>query len=179
MSFVPRWSIARRIKDQSVAEHTFYAIYYTHVICVELKLDRENTLKAMELAVYHDMEEIFTGDIPGPAKRILAKEEGYHTHITPHVKKNIPTYFTGNEINNNNVVHIVKMASLVDEAMWMATESQLGNKSLNLPMNNTIQRLYSVFELVFNDVDNKDKIWAEILNDINRAGYGDSRILLG
>jgi len=145
-------------------------------------------LACLSLALYHDVEEIFTGDIPGPAKRILVKEEGYDNHIVPHVKMTIPSYVTKGEFSTL-VLLVVKMASLVDEAMWMATDMQLGNASLNLPMHNTRGRIYEtlgkIFELATTNgwtgwpQKDRDALWAEILNDVNRAQTGDSRILLG
>jgi len=185
MSFIPRWSIARRVKDQNVAEHSYYTTLYASMLCDRIGVPSDFKLRVLELALYHDMEEIFTGDIPGPAKRILAKEEGYTDHIIPHVKTVIPSYFTKHETNDPNAALIVKFASLVDEAMWMATDMQLGNKSLNLPMQNTTSRMYAVLGEIFDaltpnmSIKERDSVWLGILNDINRAQTGDSRILMG
>ena len=62
---VIRFSAKRRLKDETVAEHSFHvALYYMILADLEEKfgnkVDKEKLLKA---ALLHDLEECMTGDI--------------------------------------------------------------------------------------------------------------------
>ena len=69
LSFVPRWSIIKMAKNQSVAEHCFNMsriIMYLHKKGLIPDNDVDGYIKE---ALCHDDDEIFTGDIPSPAKK--------------------------------------------------------------------------------------------------------------
>lgn len=69
-AIVPRWAIIKMAKPQSVAEHSFNVALITRAILsnfIEQQLDDNEIIVA---ALDHDWaEEIYTGDIPSPAKR--------------------------------------------------------------------------------------------------------------
>lgn len=72
MSYTKRWVICPTYRDQSVAEHTF------RVICIALFLlesvRREDdsagvdTLHLLLDVIYHDADEVHTGDVPSTSK---------------------------------------------------------------------------------------------------------------
>lgn len=74
LGHIPRWAIVETHKVQSVAEHC----YNTAILSVSLydhifqtphnSMDRDSILK---WALVHDLDEVWTGDIPTPAKDIL------------------------------------------------------------------------------------------------------------
>ncbi len=70
LSQVPRWSIVPLARDQNVADHTFRVV----VIAMELadRLEVEFPKDAILYALYHDADESRTGDIPTPAKLVMA-----------------------------------------------------------------------------------------------------------
>lgn len=69
---VGRWNIVRTTKDQSVAEHMYNVCMIARSICARLKIDDTMVMKA---ALEHDLDEVFTGDIPHPAK-VMAMKAG-------------------------------------------------------------------------------------------------------
>lgn len=66
LSNVPRWSIVPRLREQSVADHTFRVA----VIAWELaeRLGQDLTVGDFRCILCHDAEESWTGDIPGLTK---------------------------------------------------------------------------------------------------------------
>lgn len=72
LSNVPRWAILDTYRTQSVGEHTF------RVAAIVLTLIREfdkrglyvSKSKALELAVIHDIDESWSGDLPTPYKKL-------------------------------------------------------------------------------------------------------------
>lgn len=60
---------------ESVAEHSFYVAYITKIICflLEKKKIKVDTKKALAMALIHDSEEAFSGDILNPFKHFNEK----------------------------------------------------------------------------------------------------------
>ena len=77
MAFVPRWAILRTIKNQSVAEHSYFVALYSEQICSTLGLTMEQTGCVLSYALLHDVAETFLGDIPGPSKREIVDKAKY------------------------------------------------------------------------------------------------------
>jgi thioredoxin 1 len=62
-----RWSTYPTVKDESVAVHTFEVAHMAFLLAV--KTDGADPRKAATMALFHDLEESITGDIPRFAKR--------------------------------------------------------------------------------------------------------------
>lgn len=137
-SHLKRWAIVRTLRDQSVAEHSFYVAVYTNDICISLNMPPEITLPAIQYALWHDVsDEIFTGDIPGPSKRALLGH-GEAKRAWSYVLNN----WVGRVFNRVDermgkaptdhgvtVQLIVKLADWLDAAYEMAGEAQMGNSN--------------------------------------------------
>ncbi len=71
LRFIQRWSLMRNTVPENVAEHSFYVAVLTHALCTiardvfgkDVPVDR-----AVTLALFHDIAEVMTGDIPSPVK---------------------------------------------------------------------------------------------------------------
>jgi 5'-deoxynucleotidase YfbR-like HD superfamily hydrolase len=70
LAHIMRFSAHPQHFPESVAEHSFYTAYFTLVLCRMLEREGEkiDTAKAMSMALVHDTEEMFSGDILGPFK---------------------------------------------------------------------------------------------------------------
>ncbi|HEX7456355.1 MAG TPA: YfbR-like 5'-deoxynucleotidase [Candidatus Nanoarchaeia archaeon] len=60
---------------ESVAEHSFYVAYFTLILChlLEKKRIKVDAKKALAMALVHDAEESFSGDILNPFKHFNEK----------------------------------------------------------------------------------------------------------
>lgn len=85
--YVTRWGIVNVSRPQSVAEHTFGVIAISRDIVTTHLTGKEHIFggnvptlaEVTELAFLHDLDEVFTGDIPTPAKRLLGVQSAdYH-----------------------------------------------------------------------------------------------------
>ena len=70
LSLIPRWVIIDIKKKQSVAEHSINVAFIVKYLCDSLieMTDDDYVNELMVDALYHDFDEIKTGDIPTPAK---------------------------------------------------------------------------------------------------------------
>jgi len=70
IAHVTRFSGKPQHFQESVAEHSFFVAYIVSILCSLLKTGGEpvDQEKALSMALVHDMEETFSGDILGPFK---------------------------------------------------------------------------------------------------------------
>lgn len=71
MKYISRWGLMRNTRTENIAEHSLETAIITHLLC-ELRNRRfggsVDVSKAVLTAVYHDVPEIITGDLPTPVK---------------------------------------------------------------------------------------------------------------
>lgn len=75
---VVRWNMVPTQRQQSLAEHTFMVAMIAEQIANECGIGAGMVI---HMALYHDLEEVMTGDIPSPTKRKL-KEAGINFGAT-------------------------------------------------------------------------------------------------
>jgi 5'-deoxynucleotidase len=71
LRFIRRWSLMRNTEPENVAEHSYYVALLTHAlgtIARDLFHRRIDVDRAVTLALFHDVSEVITGDIPTPVK---------------------------------------------------------------------------------------------------------------
>ena len=71
MKYIARWSLMRNTRTENVAEHSFHVSVLAHALAVIARdvFGRNIDPGAVAAAaLYHDMPEILTGDLPTPIK---------------------------------------------------------------------------------------------------------------
>ena len=71
LRFIQRWSLMRNAVPESVAEHSFQVALLAHALCTigrQVFSKDVPTDAVVTLALFHDAEEVITGDIPTPVK---------------------------------------------------------------------------------------------------------------
>jgi 5'-deoxynucleotidase len=72
LRFIQRWILMRSAVPENVAEHSFQVALLTHALCTISRDVFGNSQvdagSAVILALFHDAEEVMTGDIPSPVK---------------------------------------------------------------------------------------------------------------
>lgn len=106
---VKRYPICHVNRDQSVAEHSYNVMLIAMDLAKETK-DRDVIEEVMNYAMVHDIEEVYTGDIPSSFKRQLRAE-------CPEVAP----LLDGLKSTPGEVRSIVKLADLL-EAMYYIRE---------------------------------------------------------
>lgn len=71
MKYIPRWSLMRQSRVENVAEHTTEVMQIAHTLAIISKENFGKDVNAENIvlcALYHDISEILTGDMPTPVK---------------------------------------------------------------------------------------------------------------
>ena len=71
MSSINRYSQINLLHPESVLEHTGFVCLFTYLTCSEINFSCQkkiDTCLALMKAVFHDVDEVVTGDIPRPTK---------------------------------------------------------------------------------------------------------------
>lgn len=141
-STVPRWTTLRTVQKQNVAEHTFYVIMYARQIVKFLRLSDLILLIVMDQALWHDSEETFSGDTPGPWKRLSEdpdKASLAARRILAARFSDLPIMLPAQWLPI--VKSVIKIANMVDELMFLSNDFQMGNKNVTGVMANTVARI--------------------------------------
>ncbi len=71
MKYILRWSLMRNVNRENIAEHSYHVAVLAHslaVIARDVFGKDINPERAAVCALYHDLPEILTGDLPTPIK---------------------------------------------------------------------------------------------------------------
>lgn len=183
MSFVPRWPIIRRIKEQSVAEHSYYVTLYVSQIAdmINWKGDRASLLVE---ALRHDLDEVFMSDIPGPAKRATQDPKKAHSFICKEIIRRFPIVarcYTDDEQIEFKL--IIKVADLLDEVFYLATEHQLGNRTVGRVTEHSMERLRTAWHALCDKLNTTSEIRMKgydfLMMQFDSHFKGESKIVTG
>ena len=147
LAYVPRWGTAPVVREKSVAEHSFYVARIARRICqvLEGKGIAVNTLKAVDMALIHDEEEAFSGDIVHTFKtedeKLQQQIRKIAFRLFSEEYKSIPSiqgeYFTklSKEFDDRKSME-AQIAKVADQIAGLAEceeEVNLGNKKFGEP----------------------------------------------
>ena len=187
LAFVPRWVIARKIHQQSVAEHSFFVAVYADQIARVLgwpmdgtpsKVDRRR-LDLLRAALWHDAEECATGDIPGPAKKKLVPNP-HHRKVTSYEYKTARfghhDWVTGQwEPAIDAILHT---ANLLEECLYLSGEVQMGNRAVSHMLQASTEALMkSLKELPLIDRAREERLASLIWKALDREEHETSRLI--
>ena len=165
MAYVPRWAIARRNRQQYLAEHSYFVTVYADQVArlIEWKGD---FAELMRYALYHDLDETITGDIPGPAKRAgWDKKATYEFDDTMTYKYGWDVCRTRQNAKED-VKAIVSLADSLDEVCYLCEESRLGNSWISSVLDEAVMRLKDRWYKLPATTHLLDSVWEDYLSNI-------------
>src|SRR4051812_13213331 len=71
MKLIERWSLMQNLRSENVQEHSLQVAMVAHALALignKYFQKNYNPERAALLAIFHDATEVFTGDMPTPAK---------------------------------------------------------------------------------------------------------------
>lgn len=142
-----RYNTLNKLKQETVASHSYYVSLFAMMICNGLKMGPAFLGKVLEVALTHDIPEIEINDITHDAKQkmpelveILKKYEDEFMLCTfPAVYSTIKSPQLYDLIANQ----IVKVADTMSVLQYCDNEYSLGNKSFEGMVTNSYARVIS------------------------------------
>lgn len=137
LAYVPRWGIVRVLRNQNVAEHSFYVAIYADQIAELIDWGGDRAM-LLRLALSHDWDEILTSDVAAPAKKVIQKSSGFGWAMVERwlrggMRERVKDYDRWNsgvieEKGPEAEAHtIVKLADLLEAILYLADEQNMGN----------------------------------------------------
>lgn len=165
MSDVIRYSGTKVLNKENLAEHSYYVSVLSDSIAEDIEHRYTITIdryKVLKYALYHDIEEIFTGDIISPVKYksndlrmklekvwnlILTEQVEEHFEWNPHIARMIlQTHKDYEEKKYTDIENmIVKFADTLQAISYTISELHLGNTYLKWITHNAIEILKNTF----------------------------------
>lgn len=137
-----RYNHRTRLKDESVAEHSFFTTLITLELCVQFKLDNATTFTCMLKALLHDMPETELNDITYDVKLALNLYPLLKVYEDKYYEKHFPEFAQLMNNDEENIVNlIVKYADALSVLQYSYNEIELGNVTFKTIKNETIERL--------------------------------------
>ena len=155
LKYIPRWSLMRQNVEEDLAQHTSDVALITHTLCLlaNRKFDRNvNCEKVAVAALYHDVSEILTGDMPTPVKYnnpdIMSAYKAIEAHAVnklletsdPDIKEDLRPYMTQESLTEYEK-KLLKAADKICALTKCMEELQSGNKEFESAYKTTYHSL--------------------------------------
>lgn len=164
LRYIERWSLMRNVMKENVAEHSYHVALLTHALCTianQIYGKEISVEQAVTLALFHDVTEVITGDIPTPVKHhnrdILSNfREIEHlagerlVSLAPPKLRDAYKPLIGAKHSNHRLAPYIKAADLLDGYLKCVSELQAGNREFAVAKQ---QIAASLAELNMEEVD--------------------------
>ncbi len=84
MKFIKRWQLMRSTRDENIMEHSHSVAVLTHALVTienEVYGGKVDVEKAVLYALYHELSEVMTGDLPTPVKYFNSSIHGEYEKL--------------------------------------------------------------------------------------------------
>lgn len=155
LKYIPRWSLMRQNVEEDLAQHTSEVALMAHTLCLLANNKFGKTVDCEKVAVaalYHDVSEILTGDMPTPVKynnpQIMAAYKAVEKHAVnklletshPDIRDSLRQYLTQDSLTEYEK-KLLKAADKICALTKCIEELQSGNKEFESAYKTTYQSL--------------------------------------
>ena len=146
LSNIIRYSQQNKIKNETVAEHSYYVTWFVNRLCTKYELGDTIRLMALETDLLHDIPEVITNDITYDVKRMIpevpALLQPYEEEvIKEHSLRAYKVLFNPETPEETIAKKVVKHANILSVLQYCQNEEMLGNKSFTELRRATEQRV--------------------------------------
>ena len=146
MSNIVRYSQQNKIKNESVAEHSYFVMWFINRLCTKYELCDKIRLLAMEAGLLHDVPEVITNDITYDVKQMIPEVSDLLQPYEEEVVKE-HSYTAWKVLFNPETEEevlakaLVKHADILSVYQYCYNEEMLGNKNFTELRKATSERL--------------------------------------
>ena len=127
-----RYNTRLRLKNESVAEHSFYVALLSLMICDDYNISEDISYKAVIKALLHDMPEIETNDITHDTKERLNLRPLLKKYEDEYYERNFPKHLDVMIDSDELVTTIVDLADSMSVKQYVMSEIELGHDSSDM-----------------------------------------------
>ena len=145
MKLIDRWALMRNTSKENIAEHSHNVAVIAHALCLigNKKFGRNyDAERCAVLALYHDVTEVITGDMPTPVKYYNDKIKSVYKDVEKTAGERLlamlPDEFKADykpffeqESKDKELWKIVKAADRIDALLKCIAECRMGNRELD------------------------------------------------
>lgn len=151
--YIKRWGLMRNLREESLAEHASETAILTHALCSIGNLvfgKNYNTDRAVTLALFHDIGEVYTGDLPTPIKYFSQEmrqnykdiEENAAEALLAHLPAElVPTYRPLLSGEDDPLYPLVKAADKLAALIKCLEEEKSGNCEFSAAKKATLEAI--------------------------------------
>ena len=158
MKWINRWGLMKNSYTENLKEHSFQVAVLSHALCI---LSNEyfgtdySPEKAAEIALFHDVTEIITGDMPTPVKYANEELKTNYKNIEAEASKKIvgllpeeigKYYSSVTDGEDAPEWKYVKAADTLSAYIKCVNEVSVGNKDFESAKKNTEEKLKKAAE---------------------------------
>ena len=146
LSNIIRYSQQNKIKNETVAEHSYYVTWFVNRLCTKYELGDTIRLMALETALLHDIPEVITNDITYDVKQMIPEVSDLLQPYEEEVVKE-HSYTAWKVLFNPETEEevlakaLVKHADILSVYQYCYNEEMLGNKNFTELRKATSERL--------------------------------------
>lgn len=146
MSNIIRYSQQNKIKHESVAEHSYFVMWFINRLCTKYNLNDNIRLLALEAGLLHDVPEVITNDITYDVKQMIPEVstllQPYEEDVIKEHSYNAWKVLFNPETEDEILAKtIVKHADILSVYQYCYNEEMLGNKNFTELRKATNERL--------------------------------------
>ena len=148
MKLIDRWALMRNTTKENIAEHSHNVAVIAHALCTigNKKFSKSyNAERCAVLALYHDLTEVITGDMPTPVKYYNVEMQNVYKDIESVAGERLLSMlpdefredyapFFNKEKEDARLWEIVKAADRIDALIKCIEECRMGNKEFEKAM---------------------------------------------
>ena len=154
MKFIRRWGLMRNTMPENIQEHSLEVAWIAHHLAILKNTyfgGQVDVNQAAVIAMYHEVSEIFTGDLPTPIKYFdqsirkvygdieLAAQRKLLDTLPLEVQPAYEPYLI--EPEKSDLWKLVKAADTMAAFFHCVTEKQAGNSEFNEAYTSTLEKL--------------------------------------
>ncbi|MDE6762094.1 MAG: 5'-deoxynucleotidase [Oscillospiraceae bacterium] len=158
MKYINRWGLMRNAVSENISEHSLETAFIAHVLALYRNVrfgGNVNPERAALLAMYHDVTEIITGDLPTPVKYYNEEikrqygrvEEIAGEKIIGYLPEDLREYYRplmGKTEEESEIWQLVKAADKLSALIKCIEERNMGNRDFANAEQSTLKAIRSM-----------------------------------
>ncbi|MBQ4095903.1 MAG: 5'-deoxynucleotidase [Oscillospiraceae bacterium] len=155
MKYINRWGLMRNTISENISEHSLETAFISHLLAVLRNTRHGGNVDAERcalLAMYHDVAEIITGDLPTPVKYYSKEIKNAYAIVEENAEKQLLSYLPddirdvysdiiGHKEKDEELWKLIKAADKISALIKCTEELQMGNKDFEKAYNSTLSSI--------------------------------------